>query len=61
MNVVGNNGNHGEIVKTLIAVLAVKLVMVGSIFLLPLTAQPAEDSPDWNCHTMGNRICGPAR
>lgn len=47
--------------KTLIAVLAVKLVMVGSIFLLPLTAQPAEDSPDWNCHTMGNRICGPAR
>lgn len=18
-----------------------------------------EDSPGWNCHTMGNRICGP--
>lgn len=18
-----------------------------------------EDSPQWNCHTMGNRVCGP--
>jgi len=46
-------------VKQLIAVLLVKATMIGSIFLLPL-AQPAEDSPDWNCHTMGNHVCGPA-
>lgn len=22
---------------------------------------PAEDDPSWDCHTMGNHICGPIR
>lgn len=26
------------------------------------TTQPRfEDEPGWNCHTMGNHICGPGR
>lgn len=25
------------------------------------TPQCQEDQPCWNCHTMGNRICGPGR
>lgn len=29
----------------------------------PAHQQPriTEDDPRWNCHTMGNRICGPIR
>jgi hypothetical protein len=24
-----------------------------------VTMTPQEDEPGWDCHTMGNRVCGP--
>lgn len=31
------------------------------IFVRLLIPAGEEDQPGWNCHTMGNHICGPAR
>ncbi len=31
-----------------------------SAVVLSLGGGPAEDSPEWDCRTDGNRVCGPA-
>ncbi len=43
-----------------------KLILLGLLILaatmidpLPADGLIMEDSPQWNCATMGNRICGP--
>lgn len=39
---------------------ALALVLLALAFPAKLApGQVAEDDPSWNCHTMGNGVCGP--
>jgi hypothetical protein len=39
---------------------ALKVILAAAVAAAIVTAEPIqEDDPAWNCHTMGNRVCGP--
>ena len=38
---------------------AIIYVLVSILAALGVNTGVTEDSPYWNCHVMGNRVCGP--
>lgn len=43
----------------IIVVITLTLLLVGSIIYAQRGQRITEDDPRWDCHTMGNKICGP--
>ena len=43
--------------RTLVAIAALSAILAGSVGVANAVE---EDEPGWDCHTMGNRICGPS-
>ena len=42
-----------------IITLALSLTLVGCVSAPDRSVRCEEDQPCWDCHTMGNRVCGP--
>lgn len=45
--------------KTKLVILALLILAATMIDPLPVDGTIMEDDPRWQCHTMGNLICGP--
>ena len=46
------------LVGTGASVAVVGMLLPEKVELRQYVPQPQEDEPGWDCHTMGNRICG---
>lgn len=51
---------HADNMTRLLGTLFALLMIAGLLFNLARTDEVTEDSAAFNCHTMGNKICGPS-